>query len=430
MRLSPLSLVGLAPLALVALTACKGDGGGGLTDDTGPAVVDGPTWYADIQPLVAKNCQSCHADGGIGGRDLTTYEGVAAVSELAALWTAEDIMPLPAADPACRDYHGSESMVLTAEEKALFAAWHDGGAPEGDPATAPEPVDWTVSLEGADLRFELPMEHTFSDQGGSNEYYCYVVDNPLTEPTWITGFDVDLDNRSLVHHIVLAIDYGHDAGLDYGDSDSSDGFACADPIVEDDWLLLHAWTPGQPPVQLPEGHGMLVQPDDQIVMQMHYFDTSGEPQTDRSAYIMTTAEEVEVPVEMAAFGPTRFTIPAGDAAYTRDYGERNDYGGDFTILGMFPHMHWLGAGYAASIEHDDGTSTCLVQDDQYSFDHQATYIFKEPATWAQGEKMNLSCTWDNSASNPYQYNSPPKDVSYGEGTNEEMCFFLFYYAVK
>ena len=46
---------------------------------------------------------------------------------------------------------------------------------------------------------------------------------------------------------------------------------------------------------------------------------------------------------------------------------------------------------------------------------------------APGDVINLECTWNNSPSNPSLIHNPPVDVTYGEGTDDEMCFMAMYY---
>ncbi|MFO0007655.1 MAG: hypothetical protein ACK559_41730 [bacterium] len=78
-------------------------------------------------------------------------------------------------------------------------------------------------------------------------------------------------------------------------------------------------------------------------------------------------------------------------------------------------MHTLGTEYAARVEHGDGSSSCLVEG-AYDFDNQVTYMFREPLTFAHGDRVEYECTWDNS--------SGTSAVRYGERTDEEMCYFF------
>lgn len=406
-------------IALVTLAACRGD-------EPAPT---GPTFYADAEPILVEKCASCHHPGGVGPGDWTDPDTASASAFAIGAWVEAGLMPMAAADPECRDYQGSHRLHLTDEERDTLVAWADAGGPLGDPDTRTpglEPPD--LSLDGADTVLPMPEEHTLDVGSDQNEYWCMVLDNPFTEPTWITGFDVELGNRAVVHHMLLVVDLRGNAGVEYGTDGTQRSFACDSQVVESDWLPLHAWTPGMEPVELPEGHGLRVDPGDQLVLQMHYFaDPDAGPQTDQSAYRLRTASSAETEVSMNALGPTRFEIPAGEAAYTASDSDTNGMQ-PFRILGAFPHMHLLGRSMRAFVtDKETGEESCII-DGAYDFEHQMTYMFTEAAEVGSRDTITVECTWDNSAGNPYQYNSPPQDVSYGEGTNEEMCFLLYYYS--
>ena len=380
------------------------------------------TWYGDVEPLVYEKCSACHTSNGVGGADLTAYDIASERGELVAAYVEAGEMPLPAADPTCRTYVGHERMNLSEDERAALIDWGRGGTPRGDEADRSEGLEVpNVTLPDTDA--ELPMfeAHELELEANGNEYYCMVLDNPFTETTYVTGLDVALGTREVVHHMVLAIDQGKDAGIEYGTDGTERQFSCKDPVVESDWMLVHAWTPGMEPVEFPEGMGLKIEPDDQLVLQMHYFGDPDEAYTDLSAYKLRTTDSIETEVGMFAFGPTNFVIEAGDAESRAMDGWKNNGFGDVTVLGAFPHMHLLGSRFESWIAEDEGGETCLIEG-EYDFDHQMTYMFEEPVTWGDGDTLRFRCTWDNSQGT--------SDVTYGEGTDEEMCFMLFYYAFE
>jgi hypothetical protein len=85
-------------------------------------------------------------------------------------------------------------------------------------------------------------------------------------------------------------------------------------------------------------------------------------------------------------------------------------------------MHVLGSGFDMRIVHDDESETCLVHMDDWDFHNQQAVMFTERATLTEGDTLKITCTYDNSADNPWQTNSPPEDVEFGEETGNEMCF--------
>lgn len=413
-------------LALTLLSACAPKDTAENTSADTAADSAATTWYEDVEPLVQKSCATCHDGGGVGGVNLTDPATAQAYAGAMASLVSAGAMPPPAADPACRDYGGSERMNLTADERAVFQAWYDEGAKAGDPARAPAPVSWGTAMEDPDVVLTMPFEHPISPDLDGNEYYCVELENPLTEKGYITGLDVLMGNPSVVHHMILIKDESGDAGVEYGVDDAKAGFDCRDPMMESDWTMLHAWAPGMDQTNMVEGTGMVIEPGDQIILQMHYFATDeDEGATDQSSYLLRLdSEKPAKEVQLVPFGPAGFRIPANADAHTETEDLYNSYLPIY-VYGVFPHMHLLGTEYHGWVERSDGTVDCLAQG-RWNFDHQAFYMFDETYTLDVGSTLMAECTWDNSANNPAQYNDPPEQVTYGEGTNQEMCYFLYY----
>lgn len=382
-------------------------------DDT----ATGPTWYDDVQPLMAKHCTRCHHEGGLGPGDFTDPETVDLLASAMLLAMDEGRMPPAASDPDCRDYASSEVLTLPDDAKQTFRAWIDAGQRRGEPR-APDPaVEVSGELPSPDLVLQMaqPYTPTFSDaENPGNEYRCFVLDPAEAAGRNITAMAPVVGDDSLVHHIVL-FSMPRDAARP--EWSGPEGFDCIDgggPSFADG--MIAAWAPGMLPIEFPAGAGMPISEDDVIVLQMHYFygGPESEGRSDQSAYAFELADQVEDLVYMAPLGAHDFVIPAGAPEHRHSDSFTNDYF-DFEVLGVFPHMHTLGTEYAARVEHGDGSSSCLVEG-AYDFDNQVTYMFREPLTFAQGDRVEYECTWDNS--------SGTSAVRYGERTDEEMCYFF------
>ena len=75
-------------------------------------------------------CTRCHQPGGQGAGDFTDDSVALALAERMRVRVEANEMPPPAADPECRDYHGSERMVLPDSEKQKLADWlNEAGIP-------------------------------------------------------------------------------------------------------------------------------------------------------------------------------------------------------------------------------------------------------------------------------------------------------------
>ena len=70
-------------------------------------------------------------------------------------------------------------------------------------------------------------------------------------------------------------------------------------------------------------------------------------------------------------------------------------------------------------ERKTPTTECLLDIPRWDFHWQANYRFKEPKVVKSGDRIAVECHWDNSLPGA-------RDVSWGEGTEDEMCLGIFY----
>ena len=191
----------------------------------------------------------------------------------------------------------------------------------------------------------------------------------------------------MVHHVVLA--KANDNGLLDG-STNPEGVDCIEEWSIRNWKLSRCidagWAPGMSPVRFPDDAGLIVRPNEKIVIQMHYYksDSLDENATDQSGFdFEITNEAPENVVTMFPLGIQNFTIPAGDASYT--ISDDFELPISINIWGVFPHMHVLGTSYEMKTENE-----CLVASDRYDFDNQLTYMFDSPILLEEGTAGSVS----------------------------------------
>lgn len=216
---------------------------------------------------------------------------------------------------------------------------------------------------------------------------------------------------------------------------------------------LGSWVPGAADLALPEGTGIRVEPGSMIVAQMHYNTLSADPVADQSTLEIQIADSVERPatslvgidlgwVSDGMFGES-MDIPAGesdvahsttityDSLFTQmALGQLGlEYGDAIELHSANHHMHELGETIKSTVTHADGTQTCLLDNPDWDFNWQGTYQLAEPVVFGPGDSLELACTWDNSAANQPVVDGEvkdPVDVSWGEGTGDEMCLAAYY----
>lgn len=387
------------------------------TEDTSNAL----TWTKDLQPIVEQHCVRCHQDGEQGTGDFTDFDTVSSMAELMLNAVNSGTMPPAVADPNCHDYVDSDKFYMPDASKAILAQWIDDGKTYGSEDDIQEYDRSTSGIKNPDLTITIPEPYTptfTNSENPGNDYRCFSIKHNQTEPFYVTDLYPTIDNAPLVHHVVLG--KGNENGILPG-SDAPEGVDCIEgSFTSGDYQdagMLAGWAPGGSPVRFPENAGLVVNPDEYIIIQIHYYQSVNSTElSDQSGYVFkTTTEAPENVVRMIPAGIFDFEIPAGDESYTES--DSIEIPIPIKIWGVFPHMHILGAGYEVSFEDE-----CIIRSDQYDFNNQLSYMYEEPIEIPANTPIDLSCTWNNSDSNPYQINNPPADVYYGERTDEEMCF--------
>lgn len=89
------------------------------------------TYWQDMLPLFEQHCLQCHQAGGIGSFPLDDYaEAKRRAGQIAFVTAARTMPPWSAtSDGSCGDFQGS--LVLSDEQIAMIAAWHEAGAQAG-----------------------------------------------------------------------------------------------------------------------------------------------------------------------------------------------------------------------------------------------------------------------------------------------------------
>src|SRR5438552_4924105 len=92
---------------------------------------DGPvTFHKDVEPILQKNCQTCHQPGQIAPMSFLTYQNVRPWAKAMKTAVLSGKMPPWFADPHFGPYVNERS--LKQQDIDAIVRWADGGAVEGD----------------------------------------------------------------------------------------------------------------------------------------------------------------------------------------------------------------------------------------------------------------------------------------------------------
>jgi thiol-disulfide isomerase/thioredoxin len=388
----------------------------------------GAITYADtIAPILNRNCVSCHRSGEIGPMPLTNYEQAARYATNIASVTQSNLMPpwKPVAG------HGdfADERRLTAEQVAAIKQWAENGAPEGDSSKTPPPPqfasDWTLGKP--DLVLKMP-EAWHVPASGADNYRCFVLPTGLTEDKEVVGVEYRAGNKSVVHHVIGYIDVAG-AGREKDATDPGPGYTAFGGPGFMPYGEVGGWAPGNLPKFLPEGVGRKLPAGSDIIIQVHYH-ANGQPEQDITQVGLYFAKKpVTKPFRIIPVAVPRLDIQPGDASYT--VSQTYPVPLDATIHQVTPHMHLLGKKIEMTATLPDGKVIPLIKIDDWDFKWQDSYVYKEPIHLPKGSKVTLTATYDNSTANPRNPSNPPKPVTWGEATTDEMCIgFLGFTAVN
>lgn len=398
------------------------------TDGTPPPEESTYTYYRDVKPLVDVHCVSCHRTGGAAPFALETYADIETHAASVKDAIEQKRMPPWLPDPDCHRYPGERVMVD--EERTIVSTWIDDDMALGDEADAVEVEVPTVDLATPSHFLKTAVPYTPNPER-PDDYRCMILDGTFAEDTWITGYQVAPDQTDIVHHVLLYI-IPPESQAEFNEKDQAEegeGFTCfSDPGV--DAGLFGTWVPGTPATNLPNRLGFLAPAGSRVGVQVHYNLLAGEAAPDHSEVrLATTTTRPDYEAQSLFLLEDDFVIEAGqeDGQVTATF--ENTFGFPITIISTLPHMHLLGKSIRLDYIDSEGNEKCLVDIPQWDFNWQQTYDFSTDdfVVVEPGDATRISCSFDNSDANQPVVNGerlPPRDVTWGEGTLDEMCLMI------
>jgi len=422
--------------ALIAVAASS------VTLAQAPAAAAGPTFHKDIEPILQKNCQSCHRPGQIAPMSLLSYTAARPWARAIKTKVVAREMPPWFADPHQNvEYRTDRS--LEQEEIDLIAKWVDAGAPEGDPKDAPPPVEWPKDgwviqpdyiVRGPS--FKVPAR----PPSNVIEWTVIIVPTGFTKDTWITSVEIKPSDLQVTHHICIGFSLHHDAvqyytpvwadkprdeeGVEIRPENGAASGRARDfrgaPADEGGETSGGCYLPGNQAFDYrPFNAGRLVPAGANIVIAQHYT-PSGKETVDFPQIGFTIAKETPKYrwVSGQAGGGGRLAIPPNEPNYEAPPGVV-EFTTDVQFVMMMPHMHVRGKDMSFTVEYPDGRKQVALSVPKYDFNWQMQYVLSSPLNLPAGSKVHVAAHYNNSVSNKFNPN-PNRWVYTGNMTWEEM----------
>jgi copper type II ascorbate-dependent monooxygenase-like protein len=261
-----------------------------------------------------------------------------------------------------------------------------------------------VTPDGPDIPpgFVRLIGRTWSLQPGQlDTYRCVRVTVPTD--TYITDF---LAQAPLgTHHTVLTLATGQASGAD-GEFDCSVGTLGTE--------MMFASGVGTPELAFPDGVGIKIAAGTRINLNLHLFNATDNPiQGDSAILVKSSATAPPTIAEMVFGGTLAISIPSNNQPtnFTGTCTAQTAY----SLFAIWPHMHQIATHQKVDLTHNGTTNT--IYDMPYMFAEQKYWPQSPEIQVAAGDKITTTCTYVNNTGHT---------VTFGESSNDEMCFTGLY----
>jgi Copper type II ascorbate-dependent monooxygenase, C-terminal domain len=312
--------------------------------------------------------------------------------------------------------------------------------------------------------------------GGTDDYRCFLIDPKIPQDSLITQVEFRPQQRVMMHHAIMFLVGKKDLSAAIAIDKNGTGWPCFggtglgssfSSFLTSPWLS--SWAPGRDKDVMPTGYGTPIAKGDRIVLQVHYnllAVGSGKIPTDQSSVRITAvaakgahlgtlySELVAAPVELACpKGVTGYLCDRGKSLI--DLSRRTSPSSAMESVGLnlicgknavdptpnttstcdkkitenelvvkaTPHMHLLGRSLKMILNPGTPGEKILLDRPNYNFDDQSPTILKKPIALKVGDTVRVECTFDPTLRSllPELKKLPPRYVTWGEGSSDEMC---------
>jgi len=311
--------------------------------------------------------------------------------------------------------------------------------------------------------------------GATDDYHCTLINPHLKSNSFIVSsqfFPGSGASAQEVHHAILFV-VPHDLAASAEAANvGGNGWPCfgETPIPNtglaqiSDTPWLSAWAPGHGKDVLPAGTGQPVAKGSLVVMQVHYNLLIGDkPVTSKLQLTLVPGTTHLKPLSLDLMpAPPDIPCPAGvtgplcnRAASLQNLGQRfgqssvrfvdtleaicgrnpaNPPSGDSTscmwpiykagnVVRMGAHMHLLGRTLTITLDPGTPRQKTLLDVSNYNFHYQRGYNLAHPVAVVPGDSIQVTCSYDPTLRQelPSLRNLPPRFVTWGDGSSDEMC---------
>jgi hypothetical protein len=377
------------------------------------------TYSRDIAPILQEKCVTCHNPEGIGPMPLQSYQQVNPFAALIKDRTSKRIMPPWHIDTTTGIQEFKNDASLSDEQIATISSWVDSGAPEGNPAHLPTPIDipsgsaWQLTEQLGPP--DLIIKSTPFDVIANGQDQWWTPDVPfegMEKDRWLRAAEFKPSyplGKKVVHH----------------------GHAVLVPEGENRQVALARYGVGKSWEVYPDGTGMKVPANGHIAWNLHYFPVGAEGEDDVVEVGLWFYDEGFTP-ELETAGEAMFRVDGlngmarGQDIVIPPHGYQVLQGthvldAPAVIHSYRPHLHMRGKVMTMEAIFPDGRKEVLSQVNKYNHNWQISYLYADDAKplLPKGTVLQFTSVFDNTVNNPLNPD-PEQWVVFGRRGVDEM----------
>ena len=279
----------------------------------------------------------------------------------------------------------------------LLALCASSGCAEQSPRDDAADRDTVRQLASSPPKCDATFRFLANDQGAPHRvgaqhegYREFLFDVPWQGAVQAIALRPIVDNTKVVHHFTL-----------YDEASAH---------------LAH-WAPGATARVLPDDLALYLPAKGKLKLEIHYYNRAqdAQPEDDRSGFEVCVTRTPRA--HTAGMFPFTGTANAPAGRVTENVSTCTvNAATEVHVVAHAPHMHKLGTHAKLEVLRADGTREVL-HDAPFTFDAQRDYPLE--LSLRNGDRVRTTCVYDNETT---------RDVSFGPGSDDEMCFnFVTYY---
>lgn len=380
----------------------------GLSSETSADV----TFTRDVAPILQENCQVCHQPGAIGPMSLLTYQEARRFARGIGRMVEGRDMPPYQYDAHVGIQDLKEDWRMSEDHIATIMAWVAAGAPEGDPADMPPPVEWPDPAEfRLAERFGQPDVIVASapydvPEIGQDRWWRPVTPTGVTEERCIMAIETkpSVVGRAVAHHANSSLQVeGERAGR------------------------LSEYALGKVGELVPEGACRKLPANSDVSWDIHYWPNGVEVEDDQvEVGIWLHPEDYEGTYDQTLSlyyldggkGGRGYDIPPHGTLMTQGF---HSFDTPVRIDSWQPHGHTRMVAMSLQVLRKDGSRETVSMVSNWSalWHHSHIYGDDSAPLLEVGDQLVITAWYDNTENNRYNPD-PDQWVGIGDRTADEM----------